>query len=507
MQYILWFFTCLFPFTLLAQSKYDNHWTIGYDTSLLDPGGDVILLKFDQNEVNAQTVKTVDGFLSAGSSTTISDQIGKLAFYSSGCYIVNAENEIMENGDSINPGIIQQYYCPFGYSPNAGGSIAIPWPDSPNLFLLFVTDWERTDFPGGPSGFPVPRHLYYNVIDISKNGGLGKVIFKNQIALEDTMARSSVEACRHANGRDWWVLIPKSRSNCYFLTLITPEGISPSKLICSGNDWEGDSGQACFTPDGSKFIRIERGAGLHIYNFDNASGDLTYLSQIIQESEFSTASVGVTVSPNSRYLYVSLLDKLLQYDLYAPDVSLSKILLLTTDSIPDPFVPAVFTISGLAPDGKIYISSGTSHLSLHVIHRPDCQGLYSLPERRGLGLPSLNYYSIPNMPHYRNEPSNYPCDSITSGAINLELVNRENDIKLFPNPSSGFVNLLFKQNPAQNSSWVLIDKYSRIVKKVELYPNVQEYNIHLDEVSSGMYFQFIRTNEKVLYQGKVVLLR
>ncbi|MDO8368948.1 MAG: hypothetical protein Q7T20_19275 [Saprospiraceae bacterium] len=51
----------------------------------------------------------------------MSDQEGNLIFYTSGCYVVNAAHEIMENGDSINPGNVQQYICPSGHSPNGGG--------------------------------------------------------------------------------------------------------------------------------------------------------------------------------------------------------------------------------------------------------------------------------------------------------------------------------------------------------------------------------------------------
>jgi len=132
------------PLIVFGQSKYDSHWTIGYDTSLLDPGGDVILMNFNLNPVNVKTVKTVHRFFSFASVSTMSDAEGNLIFYTSGCYVVNAAHKIMENGDTINPGHIQQYVCPFGSSNNVGGAISIPWPDSPSLYLLFVNDYEQT---------------------------------------------------------------------------------------------------------------------------------------------------------------------------------------------------------------------------------------------------------------------------------------------------------------------------------------------------------------------------
>ncbi len=493
------------PSAIFGQFKYDYHWTIGYDTSLLDPGGDMILMDFNQDPISVQTVKTVDNFLSLGSVSTMSDSQGKLIFYTSGCYVVDAAHEIMENGDSINPGVIEQYYCPYGYSPNPGGAISIPWPDSPNLFLLFISDLERTDFPNGPVGWTTPRHLYYNVIDLNKNAGLGKVIQKNQIAMQDTMARASIEACRHANGRDWWVMTPKSRSNCYFILLVTSEGVQAPIQICTGNEWIGDSGQACFTPDGTKFIRVEKGVGLHLYNFDNATGTLSYNSLIVPKEDFSTASVGASVSPNSRYLYVSLLDKLFQYDLQASDIPSSRVLLAVPDNVPDPFVPSVFSLSALAPDGKIYISSVSSHLSLHVIHRPDCPGLYSLPERRGLALSSWNYYSVPNMPNFRNEPSSSPCDSMVVQTYTP--VDGNKDVVVFPNPASDAVMVYVNHPLLKHSKWMLYDPLGRVVRQIELDYQLEEYSVDLDGLSAGLYFYGIVSDGRVVQEGKLVLQR
>jgi len=126
----------LLSLAVFGQSKYDYHWTIGYDVSTLDSTGDVILMNFNLSPVKVETLKTVNRFNALGSGSTMSDSEGNLIFYTSGCYVVNASHEIMQNGDSINPGIIQQYYCTSGFSPNPEGAIAIPWPDSSLMPLV-----------------------------------------------------------------------------------------------------------------------------------------------------------------------------------------------------------------------------------------------------------------------------------------------------------------------------------------------------------------------------------
>ncbi|HAD13340.1 MAG TPA: hypothetical protein DCF33_12995, partial [Saprospirales bacterium] len=149
-----------------AQSKYDFHWTIGYDESTIEPGGDVILMDFNVIPVSVQTLKTVDRFDAGSSTSAMSDAEGNLIFYTGGCYVVNAMHEKMENGDSINPGINQQLCCPFGGSCNFSGAMAIPWPDSPYLYLLFINDYVTDLFPDDPIISGASGHLFYNVIDM-----------------------------------------------------------------------------------------------------------------------------------------------------------------------------------------------------------------------------------------------------------------------------------------------------------------------------------------------------
>lgn len=491
-----------------AQGRYGAHWTIGYDTSLIDPGGDVILMDFNIQPVQVQTVKTVDKFSAFGSVSIMSDAEGRLIFYTSGCYVVNAAHEIMENGDTINPGYIQENDCPFGDSNNIGGAIAIPWPDSANLYLLFVNDYEWSDFPGEPFGAGSSRHLHYNVIDMTKDGGLGAVTLKNQVAIVDTMAPCSIEACRHANGRDWWVLAPKTLTNCYFLTLVTPQGVGTPQLVCTGTPWskKDETGQSFFTPNGEKFVRFDRYNGIHIYKFDNETGILSNETLIGVNDFVQSSAMGVAVSPNSRYLYVGALTQLFQYDLEAPDIASSRVLLAVPDNVPDPFVPSVFTLCGLGPDGKIYISSGSTHLSLHVIHRPDCPGLYSLPERRGLKLTSWNYFGMPNMPNFRNEPFNSPCDSMVVQTYTP--VDGSKDVVVYPNPASDKITVFVNHPVPRHSKWILYDPFGTVVRQVELEALGAEYEISLGGLLPGIFYYEIRTlGGRTMQRGRLAVIQ
>lgn len=304
-----------------GQSKRDYQWIMGYDYSQLPD--QMISMDFNYCPNYISHINTVGNFHMEGSNTSMSDEDGNLLFYSNGCYLVNKEGYIMENGDSINPGLIQDSFCDAGGSPYAQGVISIPAPGSDSLYYVFNLNmglpyWLQDPFLG-----VAPERLYYQLIDMSQSNGLGKVVAKNQVAVQDTFARANIQAVKHANGIDWWVITPKSHSNCYFLTLVTAQGVQPSFLECEGKVWTDHdaSGQAVFTPDAARYIRFNADNGLNIFDFDNETGDLSNPVLIEFPPSDTFYLGGASVSPNSRFLYASARKKLYQFDLQAQDIA------------------------------------------------------------------------------------------------------------------------------------------------------------------------------------------
>jgi hypothetical protein len=492
--------------TSFAQSKYDYNWVIGHDTFTGDPVGNAILINFNLLTPTSKSIETVANFKSIGSNASISDKNGQLLFYTSGCQIINSMHQTMSNGDSINSPLAETYYCPYGYSPNPEGAIAIPWPDSQSLYLLFINDFISTNFPNDPLSYACPRHLNYQVVDSRKENGLGAVVLRDQIAIKDTMACASVEACRHANGRDWWVMTPKSRSNCYFTVLVTPQGVGKPSLQCTGLPWNkrDDSGQAFFTPDGKKFIRFNIPNGIFIYDFDNVTGALSNpISFSAQSLPFNDA-IGGAISPNSRYLYIAISGKLFQYDLESEDISLSKTLVSVSDNVPDPYTPNYYSLSALGPDGKIYISSSGDNLSLSVVHRPDCPGLYSLPENRAFKLGGYNFFSVPNMPHYGYPAPSYTCDSIL---VNSNApIDGNKDVSLYPNPVMERLTLYVNHPLEYPAQWNLYDAVGRLVRQVSWTQMEAENEISMIGLDAGMYYYSVLSAGVLIQSGKLAVV-
>lgn len=350
----------------------------------------------------------------------------------------------MENGDGINPGIVHQQQCSevSGYSFDQG-SLFLPKPGSDSLYYLFHLKEE--------DGGSISRHLLHSVVDASANGGLGRVVFKNEFLRQDTFS-GMISACRHANGRDWWVVVqenhrqftlpPLEAKGKYHFYLFDPYGIHYQgeqriNRLFSYNSW---IGQSCFSPDGTRYAMGNYDNGVNLFDFDRCTGELSN-PRHLEFSRDTVGSMGLAFSPNSRFLYVTTGLWILQYDMEADDVAASKLAVAYYDGAWAP-LPTTFYHLALAPDGKIYGTASFGAYALHIIHQPDQLGVGCQVEQHGLLIPTNHKYTTPNFPHYRlyDVPGSV-CDSLGVDAPVVgagEPLERE-DVVLYPNPTTGTI--------------------------------------------------------------------
>ncbi|MBL0340606.1 MAG: hypothetical protein IPP71_06630 [Bacteroidetes bacterium] len=59
------------------------------------------------------------------------------------------------------------------------------------------------------------------------DGGLGGIVVgtKNVNAINDTLVYGRITGVKHANGRDWWILVHHYNDDEYYSILVTPTGI------------------------------------------------------------------------------------------------------------------------------------------------------------------------------------------------------------------------------------------------------------------------------------------
>jgi hypothetical protein len=435
--------------SLLFAQKHDYIWQMGYGVELPQNPNSFVGFYLDFNNNKTIIRKNRRPIHIRENSATISDINGNLQFYTDGCKIINKNNQIMDNGDSLSTtSVYRNSSCqigstlPYGFS----GSLILPPMnnDSTYLYLACYTDWTI----GLPNAGAVLK-INYSTIDMRRNNGLGKVIQKEIPLIQDTLDHNILRAVRHANGRDWWVVCRKYLTNTYYTIKVSPTGfdtIFTQSIGLAGTARGNGSGQILFTPDGRKLISQTSPDGVYIYDFDRQTGRMSNFQHFMarRDSQFFT---GAAVSPNSRYLYLFLHLYIMQYDLQAADLLSSGI--NVADYIPDcpqfcPPFTTIFSSGMLAPDCKIYIASPSGLEAMSYIKYPDRRGAACEVVQRGVlfDIPTDSVAirrGFPNMPNYRLGTPNPVCDSSILFRVSAEdLPTRSLDISdqavLYPNP-------------------------------------------------------------------------
>lgn len=388
---------------------HENTMLFGYEGGNASPTNNefgINILTFTDGSLNITDDQSAEAFFN-DACAAISDSNGQLLFYTNGIDIFDKSHQVMQNGGLINE------FNATGFDPPQS-AIIIPWPMRPDKYILFHLDEEWFEYPdgwvlGGGTG------CFYSVIDMDMNNGLGKVIQKKQPIVTDTVEYGKLAMVRHANGRDWWLVVPELRSNRFYSVLVDPYGIHDMGIQTAGAKREYPGiGQATFSPDGAKYVMqnaIGQWVGYYtdIYDFDRCSGMLGNHKQM---HFVDTFAYGAAISPNSRWMYLSANNKILQYDLLADSIALSGTLVGTYEPFNDPF-PTRFLWIFLATDNKIYIVTTSGSRTLHVIHRPDEEGAICAFEQRGIRLPCYNANSLPTYANYRLGPlDSSACDTL-----------------------------------------------------------------------------------------------
>lgn len=126
-------FFCCCP-AAKSQPRHDYIWLLGDSpvNTQFKIGG--CTLDFNDNPVSITAVPIAGG--SGLSYQPMSDENGKLLYYTNGCSIYTADFQVMEGGDTLNSGIEHQQFCDQGLGyPNGG--ISLPHPDKPGIYVFF----------------------------------------------------------------------------------------------------------------------------------------------------------------------------------------------------------------------------------------------------------------------------------------------------------------------------------------------------------------------------------
>jgi gliding motility-associated-like protein len=246
-----------------------------------------------------------NGALSTGEGcATICDATGNLLFYTDGVTVYNKTHLMMDNGFGLH-----------GNISSTQSAIILPRPGSTNIYYIFTTDVENMNNYG----------LQYSVVDISMNGGLGKVISKNTLIIQPTSEKVTV--VKHSNNTSFWVVTHGVFNNNFYSFLVTSAGINMIPVISSVGSYQNSGlkliGYLKTSFDNQKLASAKNDGGeLELFDYDNTTGTVSNPILLSSNEEF----YGVEFSPDNSKLYASVVSPsiIYQFDLNAANIAASK---------------------------------------------------------------------------------------------------------------------------------------------------------------------------------------
>jgi hypothetical protein len=473
---------CFLPVPTNAQNQgINNHWIMGYSSVGGLPFGNPRFDFFSGTPVISYDSLEMEF---RHTHANISDAQGNLLFYTNGVYIADANHDTMFNGSGINPGAYALNFSDGMQIPQ--GVLILKKPGINTFYYLFHNTLD--DFTFGFS-----NRLYMSIVDMNNMGGIGSVIIKNFSLITDSLIPGKITACKHANGRDWWIICHQMNSNKFYKLLFTPTGLPQISTQNVGVIRLGGGGQVKFSSDGNYMGYTYELGGFDLFQFDRCTGNLIH---ILNDSLFNSSGFnsGLEFSPNSQFVYVCNSEDIYQYDVTSPNVLATKTVVAVYDGFQNPTGFGTYLVlPQLAPDGKIYITTGNSTFNFHTIDQPDLPGLSCSVNQHSVQIPAFNFNTIPNHPNYfLGALAGSPCDTLLGVGIDE---SEEINLAIAPNPVTDYGTLSF---PVQNHEGQLeiINALGEIVIQSKIAPWSQFKKIDMENLPSGLYFCRIKWKEK-----------
>lgn len=330
----VFFFLMSFQFSFAQQ---ENMWAFGTDAGL--------------DFTTGSPVFVTTGLVADEACASVCGDNGRLLFYTEGTYVWDSTGNLMPNGSDLTnvpgsgPG-------PFTTTYSATqGALIVPMPDSAGKYYLF----SLTDFS-------TAGYLYYSVVDMSLNNGLGDVEAGRKGILVDSnfSERMTAVVGEHC---DIWLLVC-SRDPAFKAYNISSSGIDTAAVVSAvgiGGSIDIESmGSIAISPDRTKlgattFLPLSDNIGASLFDFDPATGIVSNpLPLILDTASTSATCYSICFSPDNSKLYINSLSEstLDQFDLSSANPALipaSRIYIGQTG----------FSPMKLASNGKIYFFNNT----------------------------------------------------------------------------------------------------------------------------------------------------
>jgi len=314
--------------------------------------------------------------------------------------------------------------------------------------------------------------LYYSMADMSLQNGMGDIASKNNVLLDADLGNFT--AIRHANGRDWWVLVPEFGNSKWHTFLLSPQGFEEMPLqILSLSDGSCEHhGQTSASLDGN-MIANWGDCKVTVLGFDRCAGILNVPLELAAPSQWFTGG-GVAFSPSGRYVYVTSHNVLFRADLESSTPKL--------DTMRFSYGQGPYTVPGNTfhylvngPDGNIYGNIPSRARFFHALKSPEGTGIANINfGPQDIQLPVANVRTLPHFPNFRlYDLSGSPCDTLginTPVSASEPIEKGWEGLSLYPNPATNQVSLAI--DPSWTSSgpaqYQLVNPFGSRLRKGEI---------------------------------------
>ena len=536
----LWYIAsliCLYASFLSAQ-KYDRFWMGAHWVT----ENVMILMEIEENGISYDSFlpEFEDVMFASRGMIAMCDARGEFQFYTNGNVVASWDTHIMEGGKGFNEGasyddfnpimgdtVVNSAYTPYAY-------MVIPDAFEEKVYYM-IHAFVREE---GDALRLYGDKMQISKIDMSANGGRGKVVYKNRYFDEELMG-STFTLIKHANGRDWWV-VRRSQDGLRYKSILLQRDsvVQVVNSYISGlstqdftyDDWFVTSTSGLYaSADGSMLID-EFGVGTSMWlSFDRCSGGVSLIDTIYtgrMSWEHSNGAVTYDryyyfqFSPSGRYLYGGSWSNFAQWDLEAEDVEGSKVVLSGPPWAMDDDQNVIegngggLTVFSLGPDGRIYNLFRTMHsviehpdekgaacgLCLGAEHPPSCLGVpyylfsgwypnYRLGPLEGSGCDTLENWSPPGLPPEGEEygVSVWPNPVVSGGSVSIEIS--------LPDYSKG------------TASLEVVDVLGRVLSRHVFPPYAYMHELSIEGWASGVYHLVLRDGRDVKAVERMVVIR
>jgi len=443
-----------------------------------------------------------------GPCPSISDTSGNLLFYSDGLTIWNKIHQVINSSSTLS-------------DHSSESALIIPQPDNDQIYYFFYNGSDSSGFK---------YCIYYSIIDVSLNGGLGGLVSKDNILLNDSATRK-IAAIKHGNNNDIWIITMICHTNQFNAYLLTVGGLNTANPVIShaGHIEESYLRPLKPSPDGTKlaagFVMYNYKNDLEIFDFDKISGIVSNAIAFHKcnlPPPYACDGNSVEFSPDGKNLYYTVhntvntqtppaINYLYQIDISSGDstqIAHSKILIDSTivTSTINYLYGGTFAIQ-LASDKKIYLTKESKPF-IGVINNPNLSGLACgvVDSAVYLDNGSGTIFCAGTFPMFMNSflPQDKP-DFINENKITPNYLN------IYPNPFSNTATVEITENNISINT-INLEVYDLTGKEYNIDYSVLSNSdncisllISKGTLASGMYKLKIEINKNIYSQTFITI--